>query len=298
MESVATITHHPSDLLREVGASMNWRHPEISVTVPMVTTWKAALSATQSALGEVDETVIITRIRSKSERQILRQVALENVQADNSSSSAGVCSIRTAYDITSLPYPKLSSESTRKKLKENAAKTPHFSTDPYPFSIRATITKRTLPVLKGNLILRGIDYSNDDDPREVLSSVDMLWDTGAQQTIITEELLSESFRQHLKDTQHDPYRSKDGLRVQMDAAIGFSNTPITLTAIVLIVPKSTVPNERVGILFGQQQCIDHISYRSIPRRILKGRGEDIGEEMWGDIVLDEFIDVNDETVSL
>ncbi|KAI9766178.1 MAG: uracil DNA glycosylase [Geoglossum simile] len=296
MESTATITQHPSDLLRQVGTSMNWKHPEISVTLPMVTTWQTALTATRSALGEVDEVVIISKKRTESQRRILRQIALENVQTANSSSPANVRPIRTAYDIASLPYPKPSSESTRKKLKENAAKMPPFSADPYPFVLHAAITERTLPTVKGNLSLSGIDSANEDPVAE-LAFVDMLWDTGAQQTIITEELLPESFRQYLKDALHDPYRTKDGLRVQMDAVIAFSNTPIQITAIVVIVPKSVVPNERVRILFGQQQCIDCISYRSIPRRILEGKGEDVGEEIWGDIVLDELVDIDGDIVS-
>src|SRR5579862_7295647 len=202
MESAATITQHPSDLLRQVGASMNWKHPEISVTLPIVTTWKAALAATQSALGEVDEAVIIGTKRTESQRRILRQIALENVQYANSLSSVIGRPIRTAYDITSLPYPKPSSESTRKKLKEFAAKMPPFSANPYPFVLHAAITERTLPIIKGNLSLSGID-SVSEDPVAELASVDMLWDTGAQQTIITEELLPESFRQHLKDALHD-----------------------------------------------------------------------------------------------
>ena len=36
-----------------------------------------------------------------------------------------------------------------------------------------------------------------------------------------------------------------------------------------------MPNEHIGILFGQKCCINSISYRSIPRRILQEKGEDI-----------------------
>jgi len=53
----------------------------------------------------------------------------------------------------------------------------------------------------------------------------------------------------------------------MDGVIGLSNLPIPITAIVLVVPKSLM---------------------------LQAKGEDIKEEMWGDIVIDEFVDDNDE----
>ena len=140
--------------------------------------------------------------------------------------------------------------------------------------------------------------STDKDEAEELSSVDMLWDTGAHQTIITEDLLSKSFRQYLQDPSHDPYRSGDKTRVQLDVIIAFSNTPIKITTIALVVPKSIVPNQRVGVLFGQKHCMDCMSYRSIPRRILIAKGQDVDDEIWGDLVIDEFINEDDEIVSL
>jgi hypothetical protein len=65
----------------------------------------------------------------------------------------------------------------------------------------------------------------------------------------------------------------------------------------MVVPKSVMPNEHIGILFGQQQCIDRISYHSSPRRILEAKGEDINEEMWGDIVIDGYVDDDDKLYS-
>jgi len=61
----------------------------------------------------------------------------------------------------------------------------------------------------------------------------------------------------------------------MDAIIALSNSPIKIGAIVLVIPKSVVPNERIGILFGQKLCIDRLSYQSLPRHILNTMDEDI-----------------------
>jgi hypothetical protein len=277
-----TMTYHPSELLHQVAKAMNWRHTEISVTVPKMTTWKTVLRAVDSALGEVDGPVMIKQIRSQAQQEKLRQVALENVRIMNSSSSANASPglpIRTKYDIASLPSPKRASEETRKRLKEDAMPFMPFR-QPYPFILHATIAEKTLPVVKAKVTLSGID-SSYRDPEESLESIEMIWDTGAHQTTITEDLLSDRFRQFLQDPQHDHYRSQDGLHVQMDAVINLSNTSIDISAIVLIVPKSVVPNERIGILFGQQQCIDRLSHRSIPRCILNAKGEDIGEGLGG-----------------
>jgi hypothetical protein len=70
--------------------------------------------------------------------------------------------------------------------------------------------------------------------------------------------LSEEFRRYLQDPIHDPYRSPNGLRVQLDAVIALSKILVNISAIVLIVPKALVPNQRNGIIFGQQQCIDSL----------------------------------------
>src|SRR5271156_4930880 len=113
-----TLTHHPSELLNQVAMAMGGRHPELSVTVPRLTTWKAALRAIDSALGEVDGPMMVTYKRSESIRQKLRQVALQNVKDWSSASTSPGLPIRTQYDTNSLPMPKPASEEKRKQLKE------------------------------------------------------------------------------------------------------------------------------------------------------------------------------------
>jgi hypothetical protein len=62
----------------------------------------------------------------------------------------------------------------------------------------------------------------------------------------------------------------------------------------MVVAKLDVPNERVCVIFGQSGCIDKIVYRSIPRAALQAKGEDIAEDVWGDIIAEEYVDINDE----
>src|SRR5580692_2790724 len=107
-EKANNITMHPSDLLRCVAGSMNWKDTEIFVTVPMMTTWKTVLRATDSALGEVDRDFIVTYPRTEAQQLRRRQIALQNVEDEKEASSSSVQSspgrpIRTKYDIMSLP---------------------------------------------------------------------------------------------------------------------------------------------------------------------------------------------------
>lgn len=55
-----------------------------------------------------------------------------------------------------------------------------------------------------------------------------------------------------------------------------------------------MPNGRIGILLGHNGAIDHIVYKSVPRANLNARGEVLPSTVWGDIVLDEYIDLFDE----
>jgi hypothetical protein len=66
----------------------------------------------------------------------------------------------------------------------------------------------------------------------------------------------------------------------MDAMIVLSNCTMEMHALVMVVPKSMLPNERVGILFGQKECIDRLVYESIPRSILSARGENPENDVW------------------
>jgi hypothetical protein len=142
-------------------------------------------------------------------------------------------------------------------------------------------------------MLEAVD-SYDGCPTLSLESMEMLWDTGAHRTIITEEILPRDFRDYLKDPIHDAYRGENGTRVQMQAVIEFSNSTIEIEAIAWVLSHLDMPNERVGILFGQSQCIDRLVYRTIPRSALQAKGEDITKDFWGDIIVEEYVNGYDE----
>ena len=66
----------------------------------------------------------------------------------------------------------------------------------------------------------------------------------------------------------------------------------------MIIPKESMPNQFVGVLFGQCLCIDRLVYHSIPRGILKVRGDIIPEDRWGDIIVTDYLTQGDEIVAL
>ena len=73
-------------------------------------TSQVVLRAAESALGELDGPVTVTKSRTYAHRQRLRQAALEQVEEDwKSSPSEKILSepsIRTNHDTLSLPIPK------------------------------------------------------------------------------------------------------------------------------------------------------------------------------------------------
>lgn len=119
----------------------------------------------------------------------------------------------------------------------------------------------------------------------------MIWDTGAQMTFITEELLSDWFRQHLQSPEHNPYRGDNHTYVKIDALVGFSNSPIEISAIACVKPRHLMPNNLLGVIFGQQRCIDSLCYMNVPRNILVSRGEEVEDGVWGDIILYGHADI-------
>lgn len=163
--------------------------------------------------------------------------------------------------------------------------------EPY-VNIRAEKVEDRLSLVTANITLRGLD-AGDGDLICNMQPAEMIWDTGAHHAIIAEEMLFDGFREYLQDPTNEPYRSPDGVRLQLEATITFSNSVIPINTVAVIVPRTRIPNQREGILFGQTLCIDQLVYRSVPRSILLVTGEQIEENTWGDIIVEEYLDMND-----
>lgn len=55
-----------------------------------------------------------------------------------------------------------------------------------------------------------------------------------------------------------------------------------------------MPNGRIGILLGQRGAIDRIVYKSVPRANINAHGESLPPTIWGDVVVEEYLDLYDE----
>lgn len=64
----------------------------------------------------------------------------------------------------------------------------------------------------------------------------------------------------------------------------------------IVIPQAKMPNQLRGILFGQTSCINRIRYESIPRGFLLAKGENVGDDVWGDLIVKEYFNEDDNIV--
>lgn len=265
------------------------------IQIPPKTMWTVILDTASESLRSVDQSFDLgSQSRAKPNRT-LRQIALSRVNVPSSSKHdehAVGLPIRIWENVRAPQVPPKSEKVAPKKLSKFAQ---ILGNQPQPYiqTIHAQITERTLPTIPAGVRLTGID-GDYYDPHQVFTSIEILWDTGAHSCIVVDEMLSAEFRQYLKSPIHDPYRCDSGVRVQADASISFSNTLLKISCICLVVPRSVVPNGRVGMILGQSGAIDRIIYKSVPKANLVARGEQVPETVWGDLCLEEYVDLDGE----
>ncbi|KAK2741847.1 uracil DNA glycosylase [Onygenales sp. PD_40] len=288
------VTYHPSHLLAEVGKSINTILPDLKVSTPYSTTWQGCLKTVSDSLSGVeDRHITIDSPIPTLRKRALRDELLRTIQASQQDSLLTTKPIRLQYDASQVPLPTPLSRQAKERVKELAGPLLPCE-EPYPVTtIQAAVGLGALPTIPAKLILEGVD---DDSKQEKMENAVMLFDTGARQTILTDDMLSPEFRDYLhNDPVHDPYRvgADGGCWVQLCANIGFTNKFICLCTIALVIRKSTVPDSRSGIIFGQKGCLDSICYRSVPAKFLKAQDDHV----WGDITIDQYIGPDGKTAA-
>jgi hypothetical protein len=136
---VATTTQHPREILQQVATSMNDRHDELSVTIPVSTTWKEAIDAATAAVGNVNESITII----PPERHA-RGLALENTSFLNRELPESGSQIRPNTELGDAGPPP-ESENANIQLMETVGPKPHH--DPVSLS---TMETRREQVSKGS----------------------------------------------------------------------------------------------------------------------------------------------------
>lgn len=280
----APITLPPNVILRQVATSMNGKVDNIVVTIPDITTWGSAVEMSMSAMNEKSEhRLLLFHPKSREVKNELRKLARQYV----AESKSLPLQIRNAETAERLPPSKKPSTAVKRILKENAKLT-EPDRNPY-VTMKSRVDEKHLAFIPGRLTLSGLDAEDDSLTEEILCSR-CLWDTGAQACSISEDLLSDAFLAYLRDPVHDPYRNSNVPAVQVDASFGFSNSSISISTIFTVLPLSKIPNQRSGIILGQNAFINHILYRAVPRAILEAKGEHVEEGVWGDIVVEEIVE--------
>ena len=113
-------------------------------------------------------------------------------------------------------------------------------------------------------------------------------------SIISEDLITdESFRTYLQSDENVPHTDYR-VAVEVDASIRFSNTDVRLSFLAHMLPLECMPNCFSGMILGQKTFIDRMQCRLIPREILMAKGEVVLEGLWGDMVIEAFMDIGDE----
>lgn len=212
------------------------------------------------------------------------------------------CPIRSNISLSEVrAKPSTLNEEGRERLRKmarDAAKEPFR--EPYVI-IRSELTEGNLPLIRGTLTLRGVN-SIGTDPACELKNIYMLLHTGCHRTLITDDLLPDSFKQHLNDPLHDPYRNFDEekgiMTLQVSCDVAFTNAMVSVGSIALIVPRRIMPNQRSEVLLGQIGCLDRLNVQCMPRELLKAKGESIEEGIWGDILFKEYVDMKLEVYSI
>ena len=99
----STYSHQLSEVLHKLSRSMVGLSPKLTVQLPVSTTWKTALKATEEALGDINQPIMMLLKRLRKPNQRLREMAARDAVV--ASSSDNMLRIRTNVDIAKLPMP-------------------------------------------------------------------------------------------------------------------------------------------------------------------------------------------------
>jgi hypothetical protein len=205
-------------------------------------------------------------------------------------STENIRPIRVGPDVPAPQVPERSSPLVREQLAKMAKIArfdPDLARDPYPLLLPAHSFESYLAQVLGGLRLEVLDADEEDKTTVCkLQGQQMLWDTGAHFTTITEDLVPASFLMHTRDPGYlEIYgtAANSGV-VQIGIEIQFSNRLHKVEGLATIRPASTMPNGFSGIILGQWTILDSLEYHVVPARILQARNG-VAHGDWGEIRL-------------
>jgi hypothetical protein len=252
------------------------------VTIDEETIVSRAVETAARVLQNNNRSVVFIKPLSKATQTAARNLALAPPPSNP-------LAIRTN---TNNPLPDPLTLSTKQKgaLKKLAVETILLPGAPYLLTLHSRLAEAYLPSLTGRMVLTGLD-SNDQSPMASVTTNKIYFDTGAHISVMSDDLVTEEFRQYLQLEENAPYLQDSGSKVQVSASLRFSNNHFTLAFIILVVPLDKMPNRFSGVLLGQRTFIDRLQFEMIPRNLLVAREQNIPDEFWGDILIKAFMDL-------
>ncbi|KAK2800540.1 hypothetical protein FQN50_008085 [Emmonsiellopsis sp. PD_5] len=192
-------------------------------------------------------------------------------------------------DVPPLRSPQSSPRARSKARRqfEEFKQRGNVTDDLYHFVIWPLTFQTRLASVNASMELALID-AEPDIPSATLHNVPCLWDTGAQITMVTDDILPPEFLQHLKSDQYlDRYAlgSDSSVAVQISMMLQFSNTIHNFDIIASVVPAGRLVNGLSGILLGQHSLIDSLDCKLTPARVLRAQGMSVTDGHWGRIEL-------------
>ena len=267
------------------------RHPTLRVSLPSARpTLPEYLGKCTEVLGNDEIPFVAPRVPNQSEtrRQILRDVANEfketTTPTTHGSQGKRIVSQGLLQSVGPRPHRPPKTAEQRARFKENFSDIlypSHTEPGPHVHTIHPTL-ETDLPIVRCKLLLQAVDHE-DKMPQLDIAETDALWDTGAQITFITDNLLTDEFRNFLKTADvNEPYRDTKTTRVQIQCYVEFTNTVIEIDTLASVVPLEQAPNGRSGIILGQRGLIDCVRYESVPRNVvIATENTTMSEEFWG-----------------
>jgi len=277
--------------MRKLALEIFKKHPGPMVYRPLL--GRAPLAAPAVAdIPKVGPTspLVLAKPRAKQHVAAMRKLALET-----SEKHADPVIYRTPPGHAPPAAP--ASEKTREAIRRMAL-LDIGNRQPYALSLNPHIAEGFLPALVGcTLTITGLEGYGFRRQCQI-TPANVYFDTYTHMTYITEDLLSPVFRAYLTEPEHDPYRSEDGTKVQVEANIRFSNKDEQLYFPATVIPRSSAPNNFSGVLLGQHGLINRLRYEAIPRLIPNelGLSAGLGDSVWGELRLLSALGLDDELV--
>ena len=260
-------------------------------TVPAITTVRDVVCAASTSLTDAEDVtpvILLPEGTGRLVRQVYRRLEAHERGLEDTLGSPflRVRSLNEGplSDIGNLPSPTARSRARMERLRGIAAGV--IDKDPY-FTTRTAIHELTLAALPHALLRLQGDESPADAPTCVISGRDtpVVWGTGNHLTTISIDAISSDFRNYLLSPNHE---SKAGAEtITVEASLRFTNADVVVSFPARV--GSHLPNGFSGVLLGQVGLIDSLVVKQIPRAFLQAEGEAVGDDIWGDLVVEKYM---------